>query len=296
MQQDLNMADTIRRPKQRQQDDDHDDESDKGSNRRGRKNPDDDDDDGSEEGGDDDWERNRKRNNRDEEDWKFDSGLLKPPKVYDGTDSAYFQPWLEMLKSEMMSKWELWGDILKVLDEVGQRRLDPDPVEISDIISRTKAKRTINRIKSELFRILKGMTSGDAQAAIVQGMTRDVFDAFRRPISKAKSCTKAIVRELTQRIDLPRKADDIADYDVAVAEWESNVAKIVAYRGQDTLFAQEDLLEAYCSLWPAGVMTFEQFKVDGSFEPDRFREEMAKYIYRKARGTKTTISPLANEM
>ena len=41
-------------------------------------------------------------------------------------------------------------------------------------------------------------------------------------------------------------------------------------------------------------MTFAQLRIDEAFEPDGFREEMEKYIYRKIRETKITKSPLAN--
>ena len=194
----------------------------------------------------------------------------------------------------MMSKWEPWGSILKVLEEAGERRVDPNPTEIFDIIKKSKVKRSVEQIKNELFRILKGMTSGEAQTAIVQGMTGDVFDVFRRFISKGKSRTKAAVRELRQKINMPRKVKDIGDYDAAAAEWDANVAKLISYRGQDTLLAQEDLLKAYYSLLPNEVMTFAQLKVDESFEPEGFREEMEKYIYRKIRESKGAPIPLAN--
>ena len=40
-------------------------------------------------------------------------------------------------------------------------------------------------------------------------------------------------------------------------------------------------------------MTFAQLKVDEAFEPEGFREEMERYIYRRIRETKTTKAPLA---
>ena len=43
-------------------------------------------------------------------------------------------------------------------------------------------------------------------------------------------------------------------------------------------------------------MTFAQLKVDESFEPEGFREEMEKYIYRQIRETKNTTSPISNVM
>ena len=140
------------------------------------------------------------------------------------------------------------------------------------------------------------MTSGEAQTAIVQGMTRDVFDVFHRFISKGKSRTETAVRELRQKINMPRKAKDIGDYDAAAAEWDANVAKLISHRGQDTLPAQEVLLEAYYSLLPNEVMIFAQLKVDESFEPEGFREEMEKYIYRKIRESKGAPSPLAHSV
>ena len=72
----------------------------------------------------------KRRTNDDDGGWKFDGCLLKPPKAYDGTDLAYFQPWLEMLKSEMMSEWEPCGAVLKVLEEAGERRSDPIQPEL----------------------------------------------------------------------------------------------------------------------------------------------------------------------
>lgn len=149
----------------------------------------------------------------------------------------------------------------QVLEEAwGQKRLDPNPVEISVILARTQSKRTFGQIKNEFFRILEGMTSGDAQVAIVQGMARDVLDVFRRLIPKGKSRTKAAVREWRQNINLPRRAKSVGDYDVAVAEWDANLAKLISYRGQDSFLAQEDSLEAYCSILPSEVMTFAQLK------------------------------------
>ena len=193
-----------------------------------------------------------------------------------------------------MSRWEIWGDILEVLEEAGEKRFDPNPTQITTILDTLKTRRTLDQIKIELFRILEGMTSGEAQSAIVQGTTRNVLDVFRRLISKGKSRTKAAVRELRQKRNLPRKAKHVNDYDAAVAEWDSNVATLIAYRGSDTLPAQEDLLEAYYSILPAEVMTFAQIKIDESFEPEGFREEMEKYIYRQIRENKTTKTSLAN--
>ena len=194
----------------------------------------------------------------------------------------------------MTCKWEPWEDVLKVLEEAGGRKLDPNPSEIIDIINKSRSKQTIDQVRNELFRILKGMTSGDAQAAIVQGMARNVLDVFGRFISKGKSRTKVAVRELRQKINAPRHATDIGDYGAAVVDWDSNLAKLVSYRGQDTLCAEEEFLDAYYHILPPEVMTFAQLRVDEAFEPDGFREEMDKYIYRKIRETKTTKSPLAS--
>ena len=150
---------------------------------------------------------------------------MKVAKPYGGSDLAYFQPWLEMIKSETMSKWEAWGDILKIMEEAGERRLDPNPVEISDIFQKSKGRKTPNQIKDEFFRIFKGMTGGDALAAIVQGMGRDVLDVFRRFISNGKSRTSVVVREFRQKTDMPRRAKNIWDYDAVAAEWGADVAK-----------------------------------------------------------------------
>ena len=308
--QQLNMADSIRKPKHNRSN--HDDDPSEGgsgddSHQKDRKDKtkkkyldDVDGDDGNGFGPNDsdgDSEGSSKaRRNQNDDNWKFDSRLLKPPKVYDGTGLAYFQPWLEMLKSEMMSKWEPWGDILKVLEEAGERRLDPNPIEISDILHKSKTRRTTNQIKIKLFRILKGMTSGEAQSAIVQGMTPGVFDVFRRLISKGKSRTKAAVRELRHKLNMPRRAQNIGDYDNAVAEWGSAIAKLVSYRGQDTVFAEEDLFEAYNLILPPEVMTFAGLKIDEALELDGFREEMEKHIYRRLRESKANKAPLANVM
>lgn len=62
------------------------------------------------------------------------------------------------------------------------------------------------------------MTIAEAQPAIVQGMVRGVSDALRRLISNGKSRTKAVVRELRQKINVLRRAKDIGDYDDAVVE------------------------------------------------------------------------------
>ena len=167
-----------------------------------------------------------------------------------------------MLKSEMMSKWEPWGDILRAREEAGERRLDPKPDGIVAILTRSRTRRTVDQIKDELFRILTG---GEAQSAIVQGMTRDVFDVSGRLVSKGKSRTKAVVRELRQKINAPRRANDIGDYDSAVAEWDSNVAKLISHQGQDTLPAQEDFLEAYYNILPTEILTFAEMKFDESF-------------------------------
>ena len=70
---------------------------------------------------------NRKKKANDDA-WKFDCRLLKPPKPYDDSELAYFQPWLEMLRSEMMNKWEPWGQILEVFEQPGEKRLDPHPM------------------------------------------------------------------------------------------------------------------------------------------------------------------------
>ena len=48
----------------------------------------------------------------------------------------------------------------------------------------------------------------------------------------------------------PRQANDIADYDAAVAEWDANIAKFVSYRGQDILPAHGDFLDAYFHILP----------------------------------------------
>lgn len=225
-----NMADRIRVPKQNKVDDENVQEEDEwesldsGDRRRNKgKRPEDDDDKPSDDGLD-----NRRDNESDEEDrpshkrsrdddWKFDSRLLEPPKAYDGSDLAYFQPWLEMLRSEMMNTWEPWGKILDVLEEAGEKRLDPNPIQIISILDKLKTKKNLAQIKNEMFRILKGMTSGDAQSSIVQGATRNILDVFRRLISKGKSWTKAAVREFRQRIIMPRRAKDVVDYDVAAA-------------------------------------------------------------------------------
>lgn len=140
------------------------------------------------------------------------------------------------------------------------------------------------------------MTSGDAQAAIVQCMSRSVLDLFRRPISNGKARTKVAVRQLRQMINAPRQANYIGDYDVAAAGSDSNIAKFVVYRGQDTLPAQEDRLDAYYHILPAEVKTFAQLRIDEVVEPDGFREEMETCIYSNFRETKTTKFPLANIM
>ena len=306
MTQQSSMADTTRRPNIRKEPDDNDPSDDNSSsdsepkgkwNRRNRNDLDDDDDPDDNEGHNDKGRKIRgKKSEDDKDDWKFDSRLLKPPKAYDGTDLAYFQPWLEMLKSEMTSRWETWEDILEVLESAGERRLDPNPTENTDILNKAKDNKTLNQVRNELFRILKGMTSGEAQSAIVQGTTRNVLDVFRRLISKGKSRTKAVFRELRQMINAPRQAKNIADYDIAVAEWDANIAKLIACRGQDTLPQQEDLLDSYYRIFPKEVKTFAQLKIDESFEPDGFREEMEKYIYRQIRETSTSTFPLANIM
>ena len=112
---------------------------------------------------------------------------------------------------------------------------------------------------------------------------RDVLDVFRLLISKDKSRTRVAVREFRQKINPPRRNNDIGDCDAAVAEWDADLAKLVAYRGQGTFPAQESLPEACCSIFPKQAMTFAQLKVDESFEPGCFREEMEKYIYRRIR-------------
>lgn len=154
--------------------------------------------------------------------------------------------------------------------------------------------KSLSQIKNELFRILKGMTSGEAQNAIVQGMTRDVVDLFRRFISKGKSKRRAAVRELRQKVIQPRNAKGIADYDTAVAEWDSNVAKLVSYRGVDTFLAHDDLFHSYYQMLPSEVVIFAQLKVDEAFEPDCFREEIEKFIYRQMREAKAAFAFLAS--
>ena len=157
--------------------------------------------------------------------------------------------------------------------------MDPNPTEIMEVLTNSRSNRTMSQVRNELFRILKGMTIGDAQTSIVQGITRNVFDVFRRLVSKGKSRTKAAVRELRQKIIAPRQAKNIADYDVVVAEWDVNLAKLVAYRGQDVFPAQEEFLEFYYHIFPTEVLTFAQLKIDESIEPDGFREEREKNIY-----------------
>lgn len=95
---------------------------------------------------------------------------------------------------------------------------------------------------------------------------------------------------------MPRRAEDIGDYDVVAAEWGSNIAKIVFYSGQGIFPAQGDVLEVYCNILPFGVMIFAQLKIDESFEPDGIREEMEKYMYSLIREAKVIASPLANVM
>ena len=307
--QQTSMADNIRMPRRNKQG--PDDESNGGGSgdesRRGEKKDnkkkellDDDGDDhndfeSDESDGDSDDSHNRRRTT-DNDSWKFDSRLLKPPDAYDGIDLTYFQPWLELLQSEMMSKWEPWGDILRVLEGVGERRLDLNPIEISDIFVKSNTKRTVNQIQIEIFRILKVMTSGEAQLAIVQGVTPGVFDVFRWLICKGKSRTKAAVRELRQKINMLRRAKSIVDYGNVVAELDATIAKLVSYRGQDALLLEEDLLEAYNFILPPEVMTFVELKIDEAHEPDGFREEMEKHIYRRTREAKTTKALLANVM
>lgn len=82
-----------------------------------------------------------KKKRSEEEDWRFDGRCLKPPKLHDGTDLTYFQPWLQMSKSEVMSKWAPWGEISKPLDEAGERRLDSNLAEISDMTLKSKSRR-----------------------------------------------------------------------------------------------------------------------------------------------------------
>ena len=200
------MADIIKKPKTNKDLDDEpsDDDSSSGSSAKGRWNKrhkkaldDDGGGDGSD-GGNEGSRKGKKETHGNEDDWKFDSTLLQPPKSYDGSGLAYFQPWLEMLKSEMMSRWETWGEILEILEEVGERRVGPSLTEIIDILAKRKSGR-IGQVRNEFLRILKGMTSGDAQSSIVQGTTRNVLDVFRRLISKGKSRTKAAVREFAKR-------------------------------------------------------------------------------------------------
>ena len=149
--QQINMADSIRKPRGGGKDP-HDDPSDDSSfnstkdNGKGKQR--DPVDDGGDEGGSSSQEdRNGRlrRRRRDDEDWKFDSRLLKPPKAYDGSDLTYFQPWLEMLKSEMMSKWMPWGSILKVLEEAGERRLIQTPLKFLTSSRRARPKDPLNR-------------------------------------------------------------------------------------------------------------------------------------------------------
>ena len=102
------------------------------------------------------------------------------------------------------------------------------------------------------------------------------------------------MRELRQKINNPRRAKDIADYDAIVAEWGSNITKLVSHRGSDVLPTQEDLLEAYYNIFLDEVLTFARLKIDDSFDPDGFREEMEKHIYRQIREAKISKAPLAN--
>ena len=147
--------------------------------------------------------------------------------------------------SETMSKWELWGAILKILEEVGDRRFDPSLVDTFDVLKKSRGQKVLDQVKNESFRILKGMASGEAPVVIALGMARDVLDVFRRFISKGKLRTTAVVRELRQKINVPRRAKNIADYGAAVADWYAQLAIFVSHRGQGTFFSQEDLLEVY---------------------------------------------------
>lgn len=79
-----------------------------------------------------------------------------------------------------------------------------------------------------------------------------------------------------------------------MVEWDAYFAKSIPHRGQDILPALRDLLEAYYCIFPNKVMTFAQVKVDEPFEPDGFREEMEKYIYRTFSETKVSTPLLAN--
>lgn len=98
-----------------------------------------------------------------------------------------------------------------------RKEVGPKPTEMCGIIDGEGGRRSMAQIKNEPFRILKGMPSGDAQAAVDQGIAGVVCDVFRRPVPKAKSRTKVAVRKSRQNTNSPRKVNDISDYDAAGA-------------------------------------------------------------------------------
>lgn len=216
----------------------------------------------------------RRKIDEDDGGWKFDSRLLEQPHPHDGIDLAYFQPSLEMPKSEAMSKREPCGNILKVPEEVGERRLDSQPVVIVDVGRKFVARSFVDQIENEIFRTLKGLTSGDAQAAIVQGMTRDVAHVSRRLLPKAKSRTKAAVREFRQETHLPRKAGTLEIMTSLMLSWAKISPSWLYIEDHIHYQLRMDLLEVYCSSIASEAVIFAQFRVEGSVGPNGFPEEM----------------------
>ena len=58
-----------------------------------------------------------------------------------------------MLKSEMTCKWEPWEEILRVLEESGKRRLDPNPTELAQwmLVDDALRDRALNQMRKQLF-------------------------------------------------------------------------------------------------------------------------------------------------